>query len=64
MTKARSEISEVLKLENDMTTQKWKEVLNFENLNELKYIHECILETLRIEPSVASSSGLQLTEKV
>ena len=64
MTKARSEISEVLKLENDMTTQKWKEVLNFENLNELKYIHECVLETLRIEPSVASSSGLQLTEKV
>ena len=38
-------------------------MLAIENLNDLTYLHNVISETLRIQPSVDSSSGTVLTEE-
>lgn len=74
--KIREEFKRVFKRDNfqNLTAEEWKELLTFDNVNDLSYFSMCINETLRgklyyyfklnIVDSPPISFGIQLTEPI
>ena len=46
-----------------MSPQEWRDLLSFDNVNDLSYFSMCVNETLRVD-SPPISFGIQLTEPI